>query len=174
MNSRERVFRCFDHQKADRVPLAGSFRPEVWEQLKEHFGTDNTSAISEMLGMDFKGVGMGASSEYREKAVSAKWGTGIPQDDGSLESEWGVRITGGSDDRYMKYVYCPLADESNLQSYQFPDLDQPERWEGLEERVKKLKENYPVASGVSTFSGMPGICAASKTGSRTCRVPGRS
>ena len=62
MTPRERVLRCLNHQTADRVPLSGSFRPEVWVELRKYFGTDDGNVINEKLGLDFRGVGMRASS----------------------------------------------------------------------------------------------------------------
>lgn len=151
MTPRERVLLCLNHQLADRVPLAGSFRTEVWEKLKQHFGTNDTNAISEQLGMDFKGVGMGLTAEFREKATHTAWGWAIPLGDGTFETDWGVRIAFDDDKRYMRYVRCPLADERKLDSYKFPRIDQPEQWEGQAERAAKLRENYTVSAGVFTF-----------------------
>ena len=152
MTPRERVLRCFNHEKADRVPLSGSFRPEVWEKLRRHFGTEDTEAITEELGFDFKSAGMGVDKNFVERSISTDWGGRVvPHDDGTYETEWGVRLAPGENRRYMRYIQCPLADESNLDSYQFPPLDAPGRWEGIEQRVAQLKERYVVSGGVSTF-----------------------
>jgi uroporphyrinogen decarboxylase len=144
MTPRERVLRCLNHQTADRVPLSGSFRPEVWVKLEEHFGTNDRSLISEKLGLDFKSVGMRASREFLERSG----GTGtIRHDDGSYEDEWGIRqVQSGP---YMKYVYHPLADERNLDTYKFPSLE--DRFEGVRERVERLKQSYVVSAGTGTF-----------------------
>jgi uroporphyrinogen decarboxylase len=151
MTPRERVLRCLNHERTERVPLNGSFRPEIWEKLKKHFGTNSTEAITEALGFDFKGVGMGLAEDFARRAVSTSWGAAIPHDDGTYLTEWGVRIAFGESSPYARYVYCPLADESNLDSYKFPPLDAPGQWEGIEERARHLKEKYVVSGGVSTF-----------------------
>ena len=39
MNSYERVMCCLNHEPADRLPVDGSFHPEVWRMLEEHLGT---------------------------------------------------------------------------------------------------------------------------------------
>jgi len=144
MTPRERVLRCLNHQTADRVPLSGSFRPEVWVELREHFGTDDGNVITEKLGLDFKGVGMGASKEFLERSNGS--GT-IQHDDGSYEDEWGVRHV--SSGPYIKYVYHPLSDESNLDTYKFPNL--ADRFGGIKERTEQLKQNYVVSAGTGTF-----------------------
>ena len=144
MTHRERVLRCLNHQTADRVPLSGKFRPEVWVELQEHFGTDDRDLIHEKLGLDFKLVGMGRSRDFLERSGGS--GT-IRYDDGSYENEWGaIRLNIGP---YMKYVYHPLSDESNLDTYKFPSLEG--RFEGVKKRVEQLKQNYVVSAGTSTF-----------------------
>ncbi len=144
MYPRERVLRCLNHQTADRVPLDGSFRQEIWEKLRKHFGTDDTNLINEKLGLDFKGAGMRSSKEFLERSGGS--GT-IRYEDGSYENEWGVRqIDRGP---YMKYIYHPLSDESNLDTYKFPSLEG--RFEGIKDRVEQLKQNYVVSAGTSTF-----------------------
>jgi hypothetical protein len=146
MTPRERVLRCLNHQTADRVPLSGSFRPEVWVKLREHFGTNDSNLISEKLGLDFKGVGMGASKEFLERSG----GSGsIQYDDGSYEDEWGIRHIIGKNSPYMRYVYHPLSDERNLDTYKFPSLE--ERFKGVKEQVERLKQNYVVSAGTGTF-----------------------
>ena len=106
MTPRERVLRCLNHERADRAPLNGSFRPEVWEELKKYFGTEDTKAITEALGFDFKSMGMGLADDFAQQAVSTDWGgTVIPHDDDTYETEWGVRLVPDEDRRYMRYVY---------------------------------------------------------------------
>lgn len=146
MTHRERVLKCLNHENADRVPLAGSFRPEVWEKLKEYFGTNDTGLINEKLGLDFKGVGMNASKEFLERSG----GKGlIKHEDGSYEDEWGVRHVIGEDGHYMRYTYHPLHHDDSLDTYKFPSLDG--RFKHVREHTQKLKENYVVSAGTGTF-----------------------
>ena len=86
MAHRERVLRCLNHQTADRVPLSGKFRPEVWGALQKHFGAHDRNLIHEKLGLDFKRVNMGRSRDFLERSGGS--GT-IRYDDGSYENEWG-------------------------------------------------------------------------------------
>lgn len=146
MTPRERVLRCLNHQTGDRVPLSGSFRPEIWVKLREHFGTDNTGLITEKLGLDFRGVGMGASKEFLERSGGKSY---IQYDDGSYEDEWGIKHVLGEDGRYMRYVYHPLHDERDLDTYKFPSLEG--RFKGVKERTEQIKQNYVVSAGTGTF-----------------------
>ena len=148
---RERVLRCLNHQTADRVPLNGTFRPEVWDKLIQHFGTDDRDTIQVKLGLDFKGIGMKAPADFRARAVQTSWGPAIPLGGGIFQTQWGARVTGGENSPYMRYVSCPLEDESNLDSYQFPPLDEPGQWEGVEESARRLKETYAVTGGIRTL-----------------------
>ncbi|MGD8237004.1 MAG: uroporphyrinogen decarboxylase family protein [Armatimonadota bacterium] len=152
MTARERALACLNHEPADRLCVGGSFRPEVWEKLKAHFGTASTSAITAELGIGFRGgVGMRPRAEWLERSTNTPLGRGILHEDGSVENEWGVRQIVDGSGPYMRYTHHPLADESALDSYEFPDISAAERWEGVEERVRELKQEHVVSAGTGTF-----------------------
>ena len=151
MTHRERVLTCLDHRVPDRTPVDGSFRPEVWEKLFAHFGTRDEFVVSEALGLDFGWVGMGPSEEWRARAQETPAGLCLVHPDGSFENEWGVRQVQGKHSAYLRFVSHPLADESKLDTYQFPDLDAPGRWEGVQESIARQKQQFPVMAGVPTF-----------------------
>ena len=152
MTPRERAWACLNHEPADRLCLDGSFRPEVWKTLKEHFGTESTSEIAAKLGIGFRaGVGMRARAEWLERSTNTPLGRGILCEDGSVEDEWGVRQIADGSGPYMRYVRHPLADDAALDGYEFPDISSTERWEGLEERVQELKKTHLVTAGTGTF-----------------------
>ena len=151
MTPRERYLACIEHRRPDRVPVSGSFRSEVWEVLERHFETKDRGAISETLGMDGRGVGMGLAVDFVERSVGTSWGPMIPHSDGTFESEWGVRVTDSENGPYLRYVSVPLADDRDLDTYRFPDLDAPGRFDAAREAAPKLKVNYPVSAGTSTF-----------------------
>jgi len=151
MTPRERVLCSLHHQAPDRVPLNGTFRPEVWEALKEHFQTEDSGAIQDSLGIDFRSIGMSSPADFRERAAGTNWGPAIALGDGTYETEWGVRIAFGENSPYMRYVSCPLADEGALASYEFPPLDGPGQWDGVAERAAELKQKYVVTGGIRTL-----------------------
>lgn len=153
MTPRERVWKSIEHEEPDRVPLAGSFRPEVVERLKQRFGTDDWDEVLDHLGIDWRGgIGMGPAAAFRERCEASGGGGSIRHPDGTFEDELGViQSQPSKDSPYHRYVYHPLADEANLKTFEFPDPDDPTRWEGAEERVRKQKEKVLVLAGVGTF-----------------------
>ena len=152
MTPRERALRCLNYQPADRLCLAGSFRPEVWEKLRAHFPDKDESEIRDTLGIGFSGwAGMNTSPSWMARSVDTPLDRGIPHPDGSVEDERGVRMAQDTSGPYLRYVYHPLADEANLNTYEFPDLDEPGLMDGVAERVAEAKKTYLVIAGTSTF-----------------------
>jgi len=153
MTPRERILKCVNHEEPDRVPLAGSFRPEVMDRLKRHFGTDDAAGVLDKLGIDWRGgVGMKPHPDFIERCRASGGTNRIMHPDGSYEDEWGVRICKPSKNSpYERFVFQPLAEEGSLKNYKFPDFDHPARWEGLAERVEEQKKKWYVGAGVSTL-----------------------
>lgn len=149
MNSYERVMCCLNHQPADRLPLDGRFHPEVLRRLGDHFGTDDREAIEEALGIDFDGIGMRASDEFRARASRTPRGLYIVHPDGSYEDEWGVRVKYDAQHRYYRFVYQPLADDAAISSYRFPDLDAPGRFRHTP--VPDDQKERPLVAGISNL-----------------------
>jgi uroporphyrinogen decarboxylase len=151
MNSRERVWCCLDHKRADRLPLDGSFHAQVWPRLKAHFGTDDEEMVLRELGIDFRGVSMEPSEAFRQRAVETPQGWRIPHPDGSLEDEWGVRNRYEAGDAYYRYVYHPLADEDALNAFEFPDLDEPGRFNQARRHAARWRHEFPIMGGVGNL-----------------------
>jgi uroporphyrinogen decarboxylase len=136
--------------------LAGDFRPEVMDALIKHFGVEDEEGVLERFGIDIREVRMAQSTEFVERATFThkmpKFKRLIAHDDGTFETEWGVRIKFDGDGRYYGYVSCPLADESKLSTYKFPDLTAPGRFEEAQKLTQKYKKDYFVkALGLATI-----------------------
>jgi uroporphyrinogen decarboxylase len=152
MTTRERVEACLEHRDPDRVPLDGIFRPEVWSKLKRHFGSESEDAIRDNLGIDFKVVVMDESEEFLSTAELAPDGTMLkPCGDGVYETEWGVRRRFHENSNYYGYAFCPLADESNLNTYRVPDLNAPGRFDRAAEQIKESKRDHFIRADVTTL-----------------------
>ena len=154
MTPRERIIKCIEHQEPDRVPLGGSFRPEIVKKLQDHFATKDLGKIYDELGIDWRGgAGMGASVEFRERCKASGGSGTILCPDGSYEDEWGVRMKQIlTSSPYEAFVYQPLKDdETRLKTCRFPDPTLPERWTGIEQRVAEQKKKWYVGAGVSTL-----------------------
>ena len=151
MNSRERVLCCLNHEPADRLPLDGSFHAEVWPRLRAHFNVTDDEGVLNGLGIDLRGVGMDVSDGFRQQASLTPQGWLVPHSDGSLEDEWGVRIKYDEQERYYRYVYHPLADETMLDAFEFPDLDESGRFEEARRDVQHWHDEFVVMGGTGTF-----------------------
>ena len=154
MIPRERVLMAIEHKEPDRVPLAGSFRPEVWEKLKRHFGVDKEEPILKRLGIDFRGgVGMKGGMDILKKyGKKAKYGYFTPNgwdwvkfvDDGVYQDEWGIKYKMGSTGKYWHFVEHPLHDAESMDEYEFPNVDAPGRFDEAEKNAKKYRDKYVI------------------------------
>lgn len=151
MDHRERVFKTLEHVEPDRVPLdepEGRFRSDTWAKLIEYFSINDREAILNYLGIDFRHVERGASEGFKRKAKYV----GLPFDsylkqlgENLFEDEWGVKYEPTSDRLHWRYVYHPLS-EIDLDSYEFPDPDDPSRYVEAEKDVKKYRDKYVVGA----------------------------
>jgi uroporphyrinogen decarboxylase len=152
MTQRERTLACFNFEPADRMCLDGSFRPEVWEMLEHPFNTEDRGVIVRELGIGFmSGVNRKPNPEWLERSEETDHGRAIVHEDGTLESEWGVRMEWGKDGKYERYVYNPLADPENFKTYTMPPIDNPALWEGCREKVEESKKVNVVRASIPTF-----------------------
>ena len=73
MNSYERVQCCLSHQPADRLPVDGYFRPEVWRKLADMFGASDHEQIRRELGIDFRQLEMKPTAAFRAFGAWRAW-----------------------------------------------------------------------------------------------------
>lgn len=154
MTSRERVRTALAHRPTDRVPRllyeeAIGYTPPIERMLREHcaprlprdyFGMDITSVTFQptMLPRARFAPWLGAEAE----AALAS---------GEVD-EWGVRWRGG-DFHHFAQIESPLRgaqDLARLKDYPWPDIDQPDRYVGLRERVAGLHQQ---GFAVAAFAG---------------------
>jgi uroporphyrinogen decarboxylase len=155
---RERVRLALTFREADRVPIdldgwATYFTEGGYRSLIRHLGSDEepqvndwflVSGIEESIlrrfGVDFRRVGLGVPEGFRSRTYP----------DGSWDDEWGIRKRKvahrsprtGETAYYAEMIEPPLAEASisDLESYPWPDPDDPGRYRDLRERVKRLYE----------------------------------
>ena len=152
MTQRERTLCCFNFEPADRLCLDGSFRTEVWAKLEQHFGTEDPAVIRNELGLGFtSGVSRKPNPEWVDRSEQTEHGRAVVHEDGSLESEWGVRMEWGKDGKYERYVYSPLAESENFKTYKMPPIDNPDLWEGVREQAEEKKKTNVVGAAIPTF-----------------------
>jgi uroporphyrinogen decarboxylase len=156
LTPRERVRLTLGFQQADRVPIdldgwATYFTEGAYRNLLQHLGIEEkpkvndwflisgvNESILQRFGVDFRRIGLGVPDRFRSKTLP----------DGSWDDEWGVRKRKvahynprtGQRAYYAEMIEPPLAEASidDLESYPWPDPEDPGRYRGLSEQVKRL------------------------------------
>jgi uroporphyrinogen decarboxylase len=159
LSSRQRVRLALDHREADRIPIdldgwATYFTEGAYRNMLEYLQIQEEpkvndwfliSGVNESIlrrfGVDFRRVGMGPPDGFRSKT----W------PDGSWDDEWGIRKRKvahhnprtGVTAHYAEMIDPPLAKASieDLQSYPWPDPEDPGRYRGLAEKTEHLHRN---------------------------------
>jgi uroporphyrinogen decarboxylase len=165
MKSRERVLRTLDHEEPDRVPLDYWTTPLAYEQLRDYlnlkapetqeWGIMSNWKISEemlkRLHIDFRRVYMNVSSSFKMKTYP----------DGTTDSEYGFR--GKWFGPYWEVTYFPWAEFTEVEQveeYEWPDVNDPSRMEGVVEWAKHLRDetDYAIVGMVGGPWGVFEIC----------------
>lgn len=158
MTHRERVLAALNHETPDRAPMdLGSTRVTslsvaAYERLKDHFSIESetriidgmmrTAAVDEeilvALDIDTRSVMPGSPDDVRDKMLP----------DGRWEDEWGVVRRLSPDGYYYDLDVSPFAGEprmEDLDSYPWPDPDDPGRYRGVKEQARRLREETDFA-----------------------------
>lgn len=159
MTPRERVQAALRHEEPDRVPLdigggnSTTLLVETYENLKEYLGI---SAPTRIMSKAFRSAELDEETLVRVgsdvRPVRTKppknW-TPPPSEPGTFIDGFGIKrrqafYAGGY---YWEIIESPLANAttSDLESFPWPDPDDPGRYEGLAEEVQYLHHNTPYA-----------------------------
>jgi uroporphyrinogen decarboxylase len=151
MNPRERVWRTLHHLAPDRPPADGTFRAEVWENLRTHFGTRNDDQIMDILGIDFRRAFIEPPDEFTAIAAPAPGAVGVGSrnlarflPNGEFQDDRGIRRVLDSTGSYFNYTYHPLASAGSPDAYVFPSTDRPERYAHVRRQVNSYKGRYMI------------------------------
>ena len=164
MTSRERVRLALAHKEPDRVPMdlwgcASRLHNKVYFGVLKELELEGTGAvirpgtlteyedyrISDALHVDFRHINIGKPKNFKSWADNT----------GNVYDEWGIGHF--KNDKYNAISVHPLADPdpSKIDSYPWPDPDDPGRIEGIGERARDYYENTPYAITPTTAtSGM--------------------
>ena len=157
---RERVLKAFNRQQPDRIPIdfgskGSSLVIGAYDKLKEKLGLEKpTEILDTRLGLaqidseildKFK---VDTRYVYMKGAAShdPQWNTA----EDTFVDEWGVTLKKPKGGLYYDYVKFPIQ-EPNIQAlktHQWPDPDDPTRFEGLREEAKAL---YDRGYAVGTY-----------------------
>ncbi len=160
MTPRERVTAALNHIEPDRVPLdigggqSTSLVVEAFENLQDYYGNPKVDAgylsyafrvarLDEKtlvnLGSDVRPITLRAPRNWKRP----------PSEPGTFIDELGIKWRQAHNETgfYWEQLTYPLANASigDLDSYPWPDPDDPGRYDGLEEEVKHLYEHTPYA-----------------------------
>lgn len=159
MTPRERVQAALRHEEPDRVPLdigggnSTTLLIETYENLKEYLGI---SAPTRIMNKAFRSAELDGETLVQlsgdVRSVMTKppknW-TPPPSEPGTFIDGFGIKrrqafYPGG---HYWEIIESPLANAtiSDLESFPWPDPDDPGRYEGLAEEVQYLHHNTPYA-----------------------------
>ncbi len=142
MTSRERVLTAARRRTPDRVPRSIQIEAYVAALLKKKLGTDDLLAA---VRGDVAGVGPNPTrltNDYRPyfSNPAMTW------------DEWGRGRVWDSQQQYAEYFY-PLDKAEKVEeilNFPWPDLDQPYRYAGLEQRVGDWQaKGYAVCGGLA-------------------------
>ena len=149
MTHRERIFAALRHQRPDRVPLDGWFRPEIERALETRLGP----AWRDAPGLDWDGDG-GCRIRYTawerrtdRQARPGDWpGAGVPvvwHDERTYETPWGWKQRIGSDGKYNEWAGGPLdaVDPDSREAFDRLDTIVPEHaFEPLEDAAARVRQ----------------------------------
>jgi uroporphyrinogen decarboxylase len=156
ISSRERVIKALNHEEADRVPIdvggaVCALTEGAYMDLAKHLGMDVEidiydyyqrlpwidEKILDMLHADTRYFVSGAGSNYEFKIEL----------DGSFMDEWGCKHTrvGNYGDVAADGHALANLSISDLDHYPFPDPEDPARFKGLRDKVKKMYDDTDYA-----------------------------
>ena len=170
LTSRERVLRAINHQEADRVPIdLGGFQTGIhkkaYQDLMKHLGFDEESVILDPVQQLVKPSEAVLQKFHVDTRYICAHGPdsfkgGIEQNkrDGrlwhDLKDEFGVIWSMPEDQMlYMDISHHPLANATiqDIESYPFPEGDDPTRFSGVREQALKMRNEtpYAICTGIS-------------------------
>jgi len=153
MSPRERVIATLEFRKPDRIPKNAGFTPHIMEQFKLHTGADDPA---DYYGYEERYVGLQPTKV--EYDFSRYLPEGLPSD--TQVSEWGEANVPGDFYHFTTYL-APLASVNTveeLKAFPWPDVKADYRYEGIEDKVKSLREAGYFVIGHVGHSGWEKAC----------------
>ena len=170
LTSRERVLTALEHREPDRVPidLGGNqtgIHKVAYQNLLRHLGRQEeitimdlvqqlalpSESVLERLHVDTRYVWAKGAASFKGGVVERKRDGRLWQD---FTDEFGITWSLPDDSPlYFDISHSPLAGLSleEIQRYPFPRGDDPTRFEGLRDRILRLRREtpYAIVSGIS-------------------------
>lgn len=159
LSARQRVLSAFNHQPPDRVPIelsstrASGIHVEAYRNLKDFLKFSEkeenfikfsqvsipSESILEKFGVDCRPIMLGAPKYFQD----------IEMNNEAWQDEWGVQRIKPDGGHYYELIKSPLDYENlnllDLDTYNWPNPDDPGRINGISEKFKFLKERTDYA-----------------------------
>lgn len=157
LTPRERVLCTLNHEEPDRVPVffgtsgATSMLAPGYERFKAYLGfTGETQLMSralqyvkideqilERFGSDGRMLSLSAAPSPLRRELA----------ENAFVDEWGITWEMRPGTLYYEVAESPIrgASVDDLESYPWPDLTHPDRFEGVAEEARRLREETPYA-----------------------------
>jgi len=154
LTPRERLLTALKHEEPDRIPLdlgglATTIETDPYAELKDYLGiTGETKTflrdhvtphpeVLEQFDIDTRYIHINPPKNFKVKL----------DPDNSYLDEWGTRWKKPPSSLYWDPVENPLKDATveDLNTYPWPDPDDPGRYTGLKEKAKRLREETDYA-----------------------------
>ncbi len=147
---RERVLAAIAHKKTDRIPMDYCTRTDVKHNLVKYFGLANEEELYQKLGVDIRRLSVRENhEEFKNRANGVLGGNSeksganyIFYEDGSYENAWGIIHRPSADGLYDEWVSGPFMNTTDLDSFNWPDLDVLESVESMKERIDVYEGKY--------------------------------
>lgn len=172
MNSRERLLTALQHREPDRVPIdlggtdVTSICKGAYLDLMKYLDRDpgeielvNIIEQLPLLDETFLDEVIHCDTRQIREGGSSTWELDI-EDEGrywSFVTEWGIGLRMPKEDgHYFDLVDFPIKEPTTeaLDTFPWPDIDDPARWEGVDEQARYMNENTPYGLVVGcTFGG---------------------
>lgn len=149
MTPRERVKLALNHEQTDRVPIGYVATPETNEQLKKYLKIDNDEGLLKRLGVDYRWVTPGYKGP-KELLFDDCW-------DKPGKDIWGVERKNvkneyGTYREISKYPLGDLEDASQLEDYQWPDIEWID-FDIIKKHIDRLDREQEYWIMLNTMSG---------------------
>ena len=149
MTPGERVLTALRRQEPDRVPMEFSLCPSQMERFRKETGANSPS---EHFGFGIRGIGIGST---KLKTDFSKYTADFPE--GARVDEWGIGWIKTPTSYHFEHIQHPLQKATTVKEimeYPFPDIDADYRYEGLSERVQRIKESgFAVSASAMAVGG---------------------
>jgi uroporphyrinogen decarboxylase len=169
MNSRERLIKALNHQEPDRIPIdlggvsVSLIHLESHKRLAGYLDIDDPKEkihnlmtmcvfVDERIKERFH-----ADIELIQPGKPDVWDLEIDPSTGKWEDDWGVVYKKPPGVMYYEWDFQPLQnaqDINDINNYTFPDVEDPGRYRGIEEKVKEIYNNTGKAMLVNSAYGI--------------------